>query len=407
MPHTPDCDDADPLDWWPTSSPTDIALSSLPAAGAVSSPHRLPGDGKWLAAWGDYAGLRIGISADGKSWPLTSGAVVLYPSSDCTATDLYLSADAGAWGSVSLARFKTEAIARSWAFTRAPVNPASLSGNPVQKSVRVLIAASPYTWNRPAGVDSLHIFLVGGGGGGGGALSTAGNHFAAGGGGGGGGIIDQDIAVAADAVITIGNFGAKGANTGTDGTSGSDTTCVVGATTYTAFGGGGGGGSAGTTGGAGIPNGKAGGSGGGAGNPAETGQSMGGSGGGAGGNATPITLLGPPTASFSDARGGAGWQGGAGAWSLDCTTESAAPGAGGPGYRGYGGGGGGGGADTAPGPVASPGSSGGGDGGERDAAGAKATNFGGGGGGGASSTAATGRTGGDGFEGIAILTWWE
>lgn len=115
--HTPVCRDA--MEYWPESPPSDIDVTTLPAAGAVTNPLRIPGCGPWLGFWGpSFAGVRVGYSPT-KSYPVINGLAVPYPidpdnDSEGHGYDLYLSRDTGGFGTLSIARFKTEAAARAW-----------------------------------------------------------------------------------------------------------------------------------------------------------------------------------------------------------------------------------------------------------------------------------------------------
>ncbi len=102
------------------------------------------------------------------------------------------------------------------------------------KSVQVFTSGG--TWNRPAGVTRVQVFVVGGGGGGGGAGATNGNK---GGGGGGGGcaISFLDVSAIATSTITIGAAGAAGASGDNDGGAGGDSVWSDGTNTLTGSGG--------------------------------------------------------------------------------------------------------------------------------------------------------------------------
>lgn len=113
--HTPVCD---PLDDWPQGAPTDIDVATLPAAGANSNPIRIPGCGPWLGFWGpSFSGLRAGFSST-KQYPVINGLAVSYPQDPDrdldSALDLFLSADTGGTGKVSIARFETREAAEAW-----------------------------------------------------------------------------------------------------------------------------------------------------------------------------------------------------------------------------------------------------------------------------------------------------
>ena len=112
--HTGECNDA--REYWPEGKGTDVDVSGLPAAGAVTTARRIPGIGKWLGFWGpSFSGLRVGYSPT-DSYPVINGLAVPYPIDldDEGGVDLYLSRDTGGGGNVSIARFKTEAAARAW-----------------------------------------------------------------------------------------------------------------------------------------------------------------------------------------------------------------------------------------------------------------------------------------------------
>lgn len=112
--HTGECNDA--REYWPEGKGTDVDVSSLVAAGGVTNPRRIPGMGRWLGFWGpSFAGLRVGYSPT-DSYPVINGLAVPYPLDldDAGGVDLYLSRDTGGSGTVSIARFKTEAAAKAW-----------------------------------------------------------------------------------------------------------------------------------------------------------------------------------------------------------------------------------------------------------------------------------------------------
>ena len=112
--HTPVCKDA--REFWPESAPTEIDVSALPAAGAITNPRRIPGCGPWLGFWGpSFAGLRVGFEPT-KSFPVINGLAVPYPidPNDEGGVDLYLSRDTGGAGTLNVARFKTKEAAEAW-----------------------------------------------------------------------------------------------------------------------------------------------------------------------------------------------------------------------------------------------------------------------------------------------------
>lgn len=119
--HTPDCNDS--LDYWPEGAGTDVDVSTLPAADAITGPRRIPGQGKWLAFWGpSFSGLRVGYSPT-RSYPVINGLAVPYPEprgGNLDGLDLFLSRDTGGTGTVTIARFPTEAAARAWAGRPTP-----------------------------------------------------------------------------------------------------------------------------------------------------------------------------------------------------------------------------------------------------------------------------------------------
>lgn len=119
--HTPVCDDS--LDYWPEGAGTDIDVSTLPAAGAITTPRRIPGFGPWLGIWGPaFSGLRIGYSPT-RSFPVINGLAVPYPEprgGNLDGLDLFLSRDTGGTGTVTIARFKTREAAEAWAGRPTP-----------------------------------------------------------------------------------------------------------------------------------------------------------------------------------------------------------------------------------------------------------------------------------------------
>lgn len=88
------------LNAWPTGETTETDIGSLPAAGAVTSPLRISGDGDWLAVWGNFSGYRLGYSPR-ISFPILSGFVTRYPAG----VDLFESRDPSFSGTRSVARF--------------------------------------------------------------------------------------------------------------------------------------------------------------------------------------------------------------------------------------------------------------------------------------------------------------
>lgn len=119
--HTPECppsarsarDDEHHLEllraWaregWPKGAPAEIDVSTLPAAGALSSKLRIPEaceEFPWVGVWGNFQGLRIGFSPS-ESFQIFGTAAFPYP----FLSDMYLSADTGGTGIVSIAAFRT------------------------------------------------------------------------------------------------------------------------------------------------------------------------------------------------------------------------------------------------------------------------------------------------------------
>jgi len=366
---------------WPQGQPSEVDVATLPAAGLLTSPLRLIGDGDWLGVWGDFVGYRLGLSTSGETWQVATGTVMRYPQG----VDIFQSQTGGS-GTRSCARFLTREDALDWV--------ASSSGRNARArmfSEEFLLAGSPATWTRPAGVTTVRVLVVGGGGGGGGSIAGVGTNAAAGGGG-GGGVLERDVDVSGDVTVTTGAAGLAGAATGADGGDGGDTS--FGALVVAAGGEGGMGGS--ILGTARV----SGGCGGGAGVLASVNVAFGGSGGGAGGSgetdaqgATIVTVV----------YGGRGEDGGAG--SAGISASAGVPFLrGGQGIDGFGGGGGGG-ATTAAANSSGRGVSGSGAGGVASAVGDAATRLGCGGGG-AAANSATGRAGGAGAAGYCRVTWW-
>lgn len=93
----------------------------------------------------------------------------------------------------------------------------------IPNNIQVFTASG--TWTRPAGVDTVHVKVVGGGAGGGagGGSSAANATGGSGGGGGAGGYSEGLIAVTGNAAVTIGAGGAAGAGGGTSSFAGSTT----------------------------------------------------------------------------------------------------------------------------------------------------------------------------------------
>jgi hypothetical protein len=284
------------------------------------------------------------------------------------------------------------------AATMANLDAAVSSAGKVRKTQ---VFTTSGTWTRPAGVDSVHVFLVGAGGGGGG-VSTA-ETDRVGGGGGGGQVVERDLSVAGNLTVTIGAGGAGGATTDlyfpNRGSNGGDSTLTGGAS-LTAYGGsGGGGGGSSSYYRPGLPgNGNTGG----AGNSIS--NCIGGSGGGAGGPALSPDIV--PTAYGMPGVSNFGYRGSPSAIHSSRTVPNQP----GPGVKGFGGGGVGGSEFAQDNPsygylIASP-SDGGGAAGVSSAGGNAVANTGGGGGG-AAGTGSTSYAGGDGADGICIITWFE
>lgn len=127
--HTPVCNDA--LEYWPEGAPTDVDVSTLPAAGAITNPVRILGCGPWLGFWGpSFSGLRVGYSPT-KTFPVINGLAVPYPErKDLDGSnegfDLYLSRDTGGSGVVTIARFNTKEAAEAWAGRPTPTTGAGV-----------------------------------------------------------------------------------------------------------------------------------------------------------------------------------------------------------------------------------------------------------------------------------------
>ena len=92
------------------------------------------------------------------------------------------------------------------------------------RSVQFLTSGTGATYNRPAGVASILIEVIGGGGGGGGCATTSAAQFAAGAGGGGGGYAQLYVAAAsASYTYTVGAGGAGGTAGNNAGSTGGTT----------------------------------------------------------------------------------------------------------------------------------------------------------------------------------------
>lgn len=121
--HTPQCDDG--RRWWPSGAPADINSKDLPAAGLLTYPLRLYGEGNWMAFWGPFQGLRVGISGNGQSYPVTSGACMPYPKG----IDIYLSMSPGGFGTITLARFQSREAGLAFAGTMNQGGPGASIGS--------------------------------------------------------------------------------------------------------------------------------------------------------------------------------------------------------------------------------------------------------------------------------------
>lgn len=272
---------------------------------------------------------------------------------------------------------------------------APVSGSKAVRKTQVFTTSG--VWIKPAGVDSVHVLLVGAGAGAGGIAAVA--SYRVSGGGAGGQVVDRDLSVSGNLIISIGAGGPGGDITPTNGGNGGDST-ITGGADLTAYGGTGGGYGAGGTGG--IPGNDGNGNTGGGGCSLSSVNGHGGSGAGAGGHAPT-----PDIAPFGTAYPGTSNYGYHGAYGTNDTGRYAVN-HGGPGVKGYGGGGIGGRSNSITDELL---------GGPADGAGAAAANAnggaavpnsgGGGGGCGANSSQSTGRTGGPGADGICIVTWWE
>lgn len=171
--HTPECPPANATDdelrlWsrtrWPKGAPAEIDVSTLPAAGALTSKLRIPeacAEYPWIGFWGNYAGLRAGFSPS-ESFQVLSPCAVAYP----FLGDLYLSADTGGAGIVSVAAFATREAALAFgggrpsytskippsttAFTPsdAQANPTGIAGS---EAFTMVWDANTATWKRAAG----------------------------------------------------------------------------------------------------------------------------------------------------------------------------------------------------------------------------------------------------------------
>lgn len=145
------CDPTKWREWWPQGQPAEVDLTTLPVAGAITSPLRLVGDGDWLAVWGNFQGLRWGFRV-AETFQIFSGTVTAMP----RGVDLYLSIDTGGTGVASFGMFKTKEAAMAWCSSKssatgkiplppggvytpsdAQANPAALSG----------VESFPMLWN--------------------------------------------------------------------------------------------------------------------------------------------------------------------------------------------------------------------------------------------------------------------
>lgn len=127
--HTPICRDG--REYWPENAPTEIDVGALPAANAITDPHRIPGCGPWLGFWGpSFSGFRVGFEPT-KSFPVINGLAVPYPVDPDGAggVDLYFSRDTGGSGAVNVARFKTQEAAQAWGGRPTP-GTSSSAGTP-------------------------------------------------------------------------------------------------------------------------------------------------------------------------------------------------------------------------------------------------------------------------------------
>src|SRR2546427_652365 len=115
MAHTPDCppEHGDKLAWkswalehWPQGQISEVDVSGLSAtANNVTNANRMLACGAtpWVGVWGNFAGLRLGVSANADSFQVMPGAVFPYPFGG----DLYFSKDMGGAGIASFALFTT------------------------------------------------------------------------------------------------------------------------------------------------------------------------------------------------------------------------------------------------------------------------------------------------------------
>lgn len=255
------------------------------------------------------------------------------------------------------------------------------------------------TFTRPAGVDSVHVLLIGAGAGGGGVSSDTG--VLVGGGGGGGQVIERDLAITSNLTVTIGAGGSGGVGENA-GSAGGDSTLSGGAA-LTAYGGGGGAPGSATLSllNSADANGNTGGAGGGGTLSADFGGC------GAGASRSPVAMASTSSGGYP----GTSAYGNKGSMASD-KADLFGPLQPGYGLGGYGGGGGGGSRyqpdSSVYGPFIPAGVDGGGDGalGTSGAGSAAVANTGGGGGG-AYSNASTAYNGGDGADGRCVITWFE
>lgn len=175
--HTPDCPPASADEralqaWararWPQGQPTEVDVSTLPAAGAVTHPLRIPqacAEFPWVGVWGNFQGLRIGFSPT-ESFQLMSGSALAYP----FGADIFLSQDTGGAGVVSFAVFTTREAALAFAGTRPSYNgkipttpaaggtftPADGAANPtlIQGSEDFPMLWNGATWDRAEAIPS-------------------------------------------------------------------------------------------------------------------------------------------------------------------------------------------------------------------------------------------------------------